>query len=78
MAPHPFAQWLLWEEQSNFSGFRTGTDPVPLELAAVPRAELCVETAAHAPRALVARFFAGERVLLPRHPLNRDGSVAFS
>jgi hypothetical protein len=78
VAPHPFAQWLLWEEQANFSGFRTTTDAVALELASVPRAELLVETAPDAPRALAARFFAGDRVLLPKHPLNRDDSVAFS
>ena len=37
VAPHPFAQWLLWEEQANFAGFRTTTDPVAIEVAAVPR-----------------------------------------
>ncbi|HXX48749.1 MAG TPA: hypothetical protein VEN47_11000 [Myxococcota bacterium] len=78
MAPHPFAQWLLWEEQSNFAGFRTSTGSVELALAAVPRGEVSIELAADAPRALAERFLAGERVLLPRHPLNRDASVAFS
>ena len=78
VAPHPFAQWLLWEEQSNFAGFRTPTGAVELELAAVPRSDVVVELAADAPRALADRFLAGDRVLLPRHPLNRDASVAFS
>src|SRR5262249_22292709 len=73
-----FAQWLLWEEQSNFSGFRTTTDPVSLEVAVVSRAELRVEIAAHAPRELVARFVDAERVRFPKHPLNRDPSVAYA
>jgi len=46
VVPQPFAQWLLWEEQSNFSGFRTTTESVELEVVAVPRAELCVEIVA--------------------------------
>jgi len=78
VAPHPFAQWLLWEEQANFAGFRTTTGAVALEVAAVPRAQLVVETAPDAPRELLARFLDGQRVLLPKHPRNRDASVAFS
>ena len=33
----PIEQWLLWEEQANLHGFRTSTEPVPIEVAAVPR-----------------------------------------
>ena len=78
VVPHPFAQWLLWEEQSNFSGFRTTTDPVPLEVAVVPRAELRVAITDDAPRELVARFMDAHGVRFPRHPLNRDPSVAYA
>ncbi len=78
VVPQPFAQWLLWEEQSNFLGFRTTTDPVTLEVAAVPRAELRVEIAADAPRELVARFVEADRVRFAKHPLNRDPSVAYT
>ncbi|HTO55470.1 MAG TPA: hypothetical protein VMR50_18955 [Myxococcota bacterium] len=78
MVPHPFAQWLLWEEQANFSGFRTTTEAVALEVADVPRAELCVEIAPDAPRELQARFADAERVRFPRHPLNRDTTVTYS
>jgi hypothetical protein len=78
VVPQPFAQWLLWEEQSNFAGFRTTTERVELEVVAVPRAELCVEIAPEAPRELVQRFIDDARVRFPKHPLNRDPSVAFS
>jgi hypothetical protein len=78
VVPQPFAQWLLWEEQSNFAGFRTTTDRVELEVALVPRSQLCVEVAADAPRELVQRFLDDGAVRFPKHPLNRDPSVAFS
>jgi hypothetical protein len=78
VAPHPFAQWLLWEEQANFAGFRTTTDPVLVEVAAVPRREVQLKIARDAPGELVSRFVAGGIVRFPKHPLNRDSSVAFS
>lgn len=78
MAPHPFAQWLLWEEQANFAGFRTTTDPVPIEVAVVPQRDVAVRIARDAPGELVSRFVAGGVVRFPKHPLNRDPSVAFS
>jgi hypothetical protein len=78
VAPHPFGQWLLWEEQSNFSGFCATTDAVPLEIASAPRAAVHVELAEEAPRELVARFVATDWVRFPKHPLNRDASVAFA
>jgi hypothetical protein len=78
VVPQPFAQWLLWEEQSNFAGFRTTTLPVDLEVAAVPRAELSVEIAPDAPLELVQRFVDGDRVRFPKHPLNLDPTVAFA
>ena len=60
MAPHPFAQqfaqWLLWEEQSNFSGFRTTTDFVELEVAHVERSRVEVQSAGPVPRALAERI----------------------
>jgi len=72
-----FAQWLLWEEQSNFSGFRTTTLPVEVEVARVERSRVDVRTAGPVSRALAERIFSGDHVLFPRHPLNRDPSVAF-
>ena len=78
MAPHPFSQWLLWEEQANFAGFRTTTAPVAIEVAHVPQREVQVKIARDAPGELVARFVAGGSVRFPRHPLNRDPSVAFA
>jgi hypothetical protein len=78
VVPQPFAQWLLWEEQSNFAGFRTTTLPVELEVAAVPRAELAVEIAPDARRDLVERFIDGGRVNFPKHPLNLDPTVAYA
>jgi hypothetical protein len=71
------AQWLLWEEQSNFSGFRTTTDFVELEVARVERARVELATAGPIPRAIAERVFSGEHVLFPKHPLNRDEGVAF-
>jgi len=78
VVPPPFAQWLLWEEQSNFHGFRTSTERVELEVALVPRAELRVQISAEAPSELVRRFLGDDLVKFPKHPLNRDPSVAFS
>ena len=78
MAPHPFAQWLLWEEQANFAGFRAPTAPVAIEVAHVPRADVAVKIARDAPGELVARFVVDGSVRFPRHPLNQDPSVAFA
>ena len=72
------AQWLLWEEQANFAGFRTTTDPVAIEVAAVPARDVAVKIARGAPGELVTRFVSGGRVSFPKHPLNQDRSVAFS
>jgi len=81
VAPHPFAQqfaqWLLWEEQSNFSGFRTTTQYVDLEVAHVERRRVAVQSAGPVPRALAERILSGDHVRFPKHPLNRDPSVAF-
>jgi hypothetical protein len=78
VAPHPFAQWLLWEEQANFAGFCTTTDPVAIEVASVPARDVAVKIARDAPGELIGRFLAGGRVRFPKHPLNQDVSVAFS
>ncbi len=79
--PAPWAQcvlqWLLWEEQSNFSGFRTTTRSVELEVSRVERRLVQLETAGPIPRAIAERVFAGDHVLFPKHPLNRDEGVAF-
>ncbi len=83
MAPHPFppavafAQWLLWEEQSNFSGFRTTTRAVELEVARIARQRVDVRTAGPVAREIAERVLDGGDVLLPKHPLNRDVGVAF-
>lgn len=86
MAPHHLprvrwaqcvAQWLLWEEQSNFSGFRTTTRTVELEVARVERARVELRTAGPIARELAARLICGDHVLFPKHPLNRDTGVAF-
>ena len=79
VVPPPFAQWLLWEEQSNFSGFRTTTEQVALEVSHVPRAQVCAWSSRRTRlRELVARFVDEAHVRFPKHPLNRDPSVAFS
>jgi len=76
-ARDPLEQWLQWEEQANLIGFRTSTAPVAIEVASVPRGELEVEAARGAPAGILSRFLRGDRVLFPRHPLNRDASVSF-
>ncbi len=78
LAADPIEQWLEWEEQANLIGFRITTQPVPLDVAAVPLDAVEVWGAAAAPPAITDRFLRGERALFPRHPLNRDPAVAFS
>ncbi len=86
MAPHHppgapralcFAQWLLWEEQSNFPGFRTTTRAVELEVARIERSRVELRTAGPIARELAERVFSEDHVLFPKHPLNRDEGVAF-
>jgi hypothetical protein len=74
---HPFAQWLLWEEQSNFSGFRTTTREIELEVARIERSRVEVSTSGPIARELAERIFSADFVLFPKHPLNRDTGVAF-
>jgi hypothetical protein len=74
----PIEQWLLWEEQANLHGFRTSTEPVPIEVAAVPRAAVAVRMPSWPPAELLERFVKSDHVLFPRHPLNRDRSVKFA
>ena len=74
----PIEQWLLWEEQANLHGFRTSTEPVPIEVAAVPRSAVTLRMATWPPAEILGRFVRPEHVLFPRHPLNRDRSVKFS
>jgi hypothetical protein len=76
-AADPVAQWLDWEEQANLVGFRTSTQPVEVEVVSVPRAELEIHRLPGAPPEIIDRFLDGDRVLVPRHPLNRDPSVAW-
>jgi hypothetical protein len=73
----PVAQWLDWEQQANLLGFRTSTQPVEVEVASVPRDEVEVYVLPHAPPEIVERFLCGDRVLVARHPLNQDASVAW-
>jgi hypothetical protein len=73
----PVAQWLDWEEQANLVGFRTSTAPVQVDVVCVPRAEVEVHVVPGAPSELVDLFLRGDRVLFPRHPLNRDPTVAW-
>jgi hypothetical protein len=75
--PDPIAQWLDWEEQANLVGFRTSTLPVEIDVVSVPREEVEVHILPGAPEAIVERFVRGDRVCFPRHPLNRDASVAW-
>jgi len=81
VAPHPFAQsllqWLLWEEQSNFAGFRATTRAVDVAVACVERSRVSVRTAGPVARELSERVLRGDHVLFPRHPLNKDAGVAF-
>ena len=74
----PVAQWLDWEQQANLVGFRTSTAPVQVDVVAVPRSEVEVHVLPGAPAEVVDLFLRGDRVLVPRHPLNRDPTVAFS
>jgi hypothetical protein len=74
----PIEQWLLWEEQANLHGFRTSTEPVPIEVAAVPRSAVQVRIPSWPPAEILERFVRHDHVLFPRHPLNRDRSVKFS
>lgn len=73
----PVSQWLDWEQQANLLGFRTSTSPVEVEVVSVPRDAVDVHVLPHAPEAIVKRFLRGDHVLFPRHPLNRDPSVAW-
>jgi hypothetical protein len=74
----PVAQWLDWEQQANLVGFRTSTAPVQVDVVAVPRGEVEVHVLPNAPTEVVDLFLRGDRVLIPRHPLNQDPTVAFS
>ena len=73
----PVAQWLDWEQQANLAGFRTSTKPVLVDVALVPRSELEIYVLPRAPQEIVERFVGPELVCFPRHPLNRDVSVAY-
>jgi hypothetical protein len=73
----PVAQWLDWEQQANLVGFRTSTRPVEVEVVSVPRHEVEIHVLPGAPREILDRFLRAESVRLPRHPLNRDESVAW-
>ncbi len=75
--PNPFEQWLWWEEQANLPGFRISTEPLELSVAEVPASAVSVALDRSAPADLVARFLRGDRVRIPRHPLNRDTAVPF-
>jgi len=75
--PDPVAQWLEWEEQANLVGFRTGTAPLEIDVVSVAVDEVEVHVLAGAPDVIVDRFVRGDRVCFPRHPLNRDPSVAW-
>jgi len=76
--PHPFEQWLLWEQQANFAGFRAPTRPVVLEVVRIERRRARLRVAAGLSPGLRARIVGRDHVLLPKHPLNRDPGVAFS
>ncbi len=73
----PLEQWLHWEEQANLVGFRVSTEPIELAVSEVPADAVTIDVAPGTPIALLRRFVRGDRVLLPKHPLNRDASVAF-
>jgi len=73
----PVAQWLDWEQQANLVGFRTSTHPIHVEVTAVPRDALEIYVLPGAPDTIVDRFVRSDHVLFPRHPLNRDSTVAW-
>lgn len=73
----PVRQWLDWEQQANLIGFRTRTEPVEVEVARVPRAQTEVHVLPGAPREILERFLHEDTVSFPRHPLNRDATVAW-
>jgi hypothetical protein len=76
--PDPVAQWLDWEQQANLVGFRTSSAPVQVDVVAVPRSAVETHVLPGAPSDVLDLFLRGDRVLVPRHPLNRDKTVAFS
>jgi hypothetical protein len=73
----PLEQWLHWEEQANLVGFRTSTQPVEIEVSALPAERVLLQLAADVPGPLLLRFIRRGRVYFPKHPLNRDESVPF-
>jgi hypothetical protein len=73
----PIEQWLHWEERANLIGFRVATAPIDVAVAAIPLERVSVLVAARAPREIVRRFLRDGCVHWPKHPLNRDTSVAF-
>jgi len=75
--PDPVEQWLHWEQQANLVGFRRSTKPVDVAVVAVAPGLVELAAASDAPPDVVARFVRGDRILFPKHPLNRDPSVAF-
>ncbi len=75
--PRPIEQWLHWEERANLIGFRVATAPVDVAVASLPLERVSVLVGARAPAEIVRRFVRDGRVHWPKHPLNRDTSVAF-
>jgi hypothetical protein len=73
----PLEQWLRWEEQANLVGFRTSTEPVEVEVSALPAERVLLQLAADLPGLLLLRFIRRGRVYFPKHPLNQDASVPF-
>ena len=73
----PVEQWLHWEERANLPGFRAPAEVVEIDVVSVPRDAVHVETSLGPDHPVLRRFLRGERVMLPRHPLNRDASVAY-
>jgi hypothetical protein len=74
--PDAVAQWLDWEAQANLRGFRISTAPVQVDVVAVPCSDVEVHVLPGAPREVLDLFLRGDRVMIPRHPLNRDPTAA--
>ena len=64
----PFEQWLRWEERANLVGFRTSTEPVALEVSAIPADRVLVQQAADVPSSVLRRFFRRGPRAVPEAP----------
>lgn len=73
----PFEQYLLWEEQANFMGYRNPIEAVDIPLVSVPIDELHIKSFGDTPDEIGQLFTNGEFLNYPLHPNNKDPRVAY-